>query len=416
MGFTAKSIKALRPGEKPYRTYEGDGNWFGVQVTPKGTKTFFQAYVSPATGKRRFATLGRVENISLAEARDRARSMRDLVQQGCDPQDVEKERLAAERRRQEEEAAQGTVQDLVDAYVAHMEEQGKSSAGEVRRVLEREAVPVLGGGTPAKDVAPRQIAEALHQMIARGVTTQANRMRSYIYSAFRHGQHHDNDPMRMGSGVTFALERNPVDAVPRNPAFESAGDRELSWDELALLWHRAANYAPKLAVLYFRLVLATGGQRVAEYLRATWAEMDFEQALWTIPAAHTKNSRIHVVPLTDTALAVLDELQALTGDGHLFPSPRREGPVQHAWAGRMAGKIQAGDGMAKWKAADMRRTWKTRAGEAGLSKDARDRVQNHALTDVSSQHYDRYDYLAEKRDALETWERALRQNVIERRG
>jgi integrase len=55
-------------------------------------------------------------------------------------------------------------------------------------------------------------------------------------------------------------------------------------------------------------------------------------------------------------------------------------------------------------ARDLRRTCKTLMGEAGISKEIRDRIQNHALNDVSSKHYDRYDYLTEKRRALEIWE------------
>lgn len=52
---------------------------------------------------------------------------------------------------------------------------------------------------------------------------------------------------------------------------------------------------------------------------------------------------------------------------------------------------------------DIRRTVKTRMGEIGISKEIRDRIANHAFTDVSSKHYDRYDYLTEKREALEIW-------------
>ena len=56
---------------------------------------------------------------------------------------------------------------------------------------------------------------------------------------------------------------------------------------------------------------------------------------------------------------------------------------------------------------DIRRTCKTLMCEAGLSKEIRDRIQNHALQDVSSRHYDRHDYLNEKRQALEIWEAKL---------
>lgn len=57
---------------------------------------------------------------------------------------------------------------------------------------------------------------------------------------------------------------------------------------------------------------------------------------------------------------------------------------------------------------DMRRTWKTLAGKAGLAKEIRDRLQNHTLQDVSSKSYDRYSYIAEKREAMEIWDQFVR--------
>ncbi|MGL4712711.1 MAG: hypothetical protein ACRCWP_09180, partial [Shewanella sp.] len=56
---------------------------------------------------------------------------------------------------------------------------------------------------------------------------------------------------------------------------------------------------------------------------------------------------------------------------------------------------------------DIRRTCKTLMGELGISKELRDRIQNHALNDVSSKHYDRYDYMPEKREAMRKWETRL---------
>lgn len=52
---------------------------------------------------------------------------------------------------------------------------------------------------------------------------------------------------------------------------------------------------------------------------------------------------------------------------------------------------------------DLRRTWKTLAGQAGLSKEIRDRIQNHTLQDVSSKSYDRWNYMREKREAMTRW-------------
>ena len=60
---------------------------------------------------------------------------------------------------------------------------------------------------------------------------------------------------------------------------------------------------------------------------------------------------------------------------------------------------------------DLRRTWKTLAGKAGISKDIRDRIQNHSLHDVSSKHYDRWNYLTEKRDAMNRWDMFVRELI-----
>ena len=64
---------------------------------------------------------------------------------------------------------------------------------------------------------------------------------------------------------------------------------------------------------------------------------------------------------------------------------------------------------------DLRRTWKTLAGKAGISKEIRDRIQNHALQDVSSKSYDRWTYMPEKRAAMETWDAFVRALLARKR-
>ena len=59
----------------------------------------------------------------------------------------------------------------------------------------------------------------------------------------------------------------------------------------------------------------------------------------------------------------------------------------------------------------MRRTFKTLAGKAGLTQEIRDRLQNHARFDVSSRHYDRYSYMDEKREAMDIWDKFVRDMI-----
>lgn len=65
---------------------------------------------------------------------------------------------------------------------------------------------------------------------------------------------------------------------------------------------------------------------------------------------------------------------------------------------------------------DLRRTWKTRAGKAGLSEEIRYRLQNHTLQDVSSKSYDRWNYMPEKRAAMTRWDKFVRELLARRSG
>lgn len=58
---------------------------------------------------------------------------------------------------------------------------------------------------------------------------------------------------------------------------------------------------------------------------------------------------------------------------------------------------------------DFRRTFKTLGGQLKITKEIRDRIQHHSLHDVSSVHYDRYDYNQEKLEALLKWENKLKE-------
>jgi integrase len=295
----------------------------------------------------------------------------------------------------------------------------------------------------AKDVRANEVKMVLHPIIQRGALVLANRCRSYLMAAFRFGIQWDNDPKNFDTSTLFKIESNPARDVPKPQRTERPAERALSADELCECWKQWGdpNFSSLPAGYALRLILATGGQRVEEVLRAAWSEFNEAEGLWEIPAARTKTRKSHVVPLTQTALNVLDELRPLTGEGELlFPLRKRKGagesdkaePMQTNSLGnavrrfcvraqkarsaelRKGGALPA-DGEAEYQAftaRDLRRTVKTLMGKLGVSKELRDRLQNHALTDVSSKHYDRYDYLREKRNAMQTWEVELQHIII----
>lgn len=376
--FTDRKLRALKPRATAYRVYEGSSDpGFGVQVTPKGVVSFFQQY--SWHGKRRFLTLGAYPLLSLADARNKAREVRRDVAAGRDPR---------------HKATEATVRDVFTGYVAHMRRQGKASADEVERALLRgkeDFAEYLDW--PADALTSAHLRDALRAMLRRGAGVMANRARSYVHSAYRWAIRHDNDPNR--SGPAFGVRHNPATDVPV-PTREAPGERVLSWEELAAAWHADIPLLHRAAI---RLLIVTGGQRVREVVEAQWAE--FEPGLWSMP--RTKNGRPHLVPLTTLAEEVVAEIRTLVPSGrYLFPlsgDPRLKRPFRDDTLYKA---------VSGWTPRDLRRTCKTLMGEAGVDKFTRDRIQNHAINDVSGKHYDRYSYLTEKRAGLETWERELR--------
>jgi integrase len=160
-------------------------------------------------------------------------------------------------------------------------------------------------------------------------------------------------------------------------------------------------------------VLLTG-QRVQEIIGARWAEVDTARGVLDIPIDRLKSGkktrRGHVVPLGGLALAAL---AALPRSGALvFPlngDPKAGEPMPYASLTQAVARLcKRTAGLAPFSPRDIRRTVKTKLSEIGVAKDIRDRVQGHALHDVASLHYDRFDFLDERRAALVGWEWELR--------
>ncbi len=190
---------------------------------------------------------------------------------------------------------------------------------------------------------------------------------------------------------------------------------------------RPAHDTEKPAIaLKLMLVL---GQRVSEVLSAGPHDFNLDTKIWEI--LDTKNGRTHVVPLNDISITLLEPLikEAITkGKKYLFPKRgsgqggREEEPMLESSLNHYATRFystyeqhqeqqafqEKPKKFEKFTPRDLRRTWKTRTGEIGISKEIRDRIQNHALDDVSAKHYDYYEYLPEKREAMDKWDNHLK--------
>jgi len=415
--LTDRYVKSLKPRDRDYTVTEktrtrGQGRLV-LRVRSTGTKEWMFVYW--ISGRRRMKKLGTYPTLPLTKARERAGEMSKLYQDGVDVREHLAEQEKLEREARAAEARKGTLKDLLDSYLAWMKANERRSVEHVKRSLQTYVIGPFPGlvATRAKAITPDDIREIVSRMLKRGVTTHANRVRSYLHAAFQQGLRRDHDPRNyLNRVVSFGLTSNPVAAVPRQDDFERVGQRVLSTEEVKTLWEVVEGKLGVAAGSVLQLTLATGGQRAGELRRLTWDDLDLEQALLTIPEGVSKNKRAHVVPLGAMAMEILKRLEPASGNRRwLFPGRGEDAPLQGTSLARSVRRLYAGSELNSFTPRDLRRAAKTLMGEAGLDKDIRDRLQNHSLHDVSSKHYDRYSYLREKRDAIARWDRYLHQIV-----
>ena len=410
--LTDRTIRDAKPRPSVYRLRDANVvcRGFGVTIAPSGTKTFFLSYTSPEDGKRKQVSIGQFPLMSLREARLKAGGLREAVNSGKDPA-AEKTHSINARLAQR---TLGTLGDLMNLYVADLETDGKRTAAEVRRIKGKDIPPALLS-RPAHLITKDDILDVLTPIAQRGAPVHSDNVRAYLRAAFELGLNAESMTRWRGRAAKFNLQHNPIATVKKTVTRKRRGMRALSRDEVRQVWHSNTLTAPMLLALKF--LLATG-QRVEEVLHATWGEFDMGEKIWIIPGERRKTrgktSEPHIVPLTAFHLKLLDAIRHEIGhDTYLFPAQGREAPRRYDSLTKAVGKYVGVSGMVSFSPRDIRRTFKTLAGSMGIALEMRNRLQGHAMTDVGSVHYDRYDYLTEKRAAMAAWTAGLAEIVGE---
>jgi integrase len=297
------------------------------------------------------------------------------------------------------DARPGTVGDLVDAYVKHLKINERSSWLQVEKGLNKVA-GTLGRNRLARDVTPEDVLDVIRPIYTRDKRAMADHVRGYIRSAYSWAIKSEHD-YRSTSPRRFKLVSNPAAGIPTEP--KVVGTRWLDEDEFLRLYRWLECPDAPVHPPYTRAVriLMLTGQRVEEIARLHIDQWDANEHI--IDWSRTKNGKPHAIPVPGLAAELIASIKP-NEYGWFFPSamhPTR--PVSHGTLYAFMWRHRQRDVIPFVTNRDLRRTWKTLAGKAGVSKDIRDRIQNHVLQDVSSKNYDRWTYMPEKRAAMLTW-------------
>jgi integrase len=307
MPLTVLDIKQAKPADKPYRLYDEKGMY--LEVSPSGGKLFRLKY--RVDGKEKRLALGGYPDTSLAEAREKRDEARKLVAQGIDPS---AERQEAKRQRAEaNQAAADTFEAVTREWMTREQERvAEVTANKNRWLFETFLFPEIGG-LPLAAITPRVLLDALRKIEAAGKQETARRAKIKAGQVFRFAILEgkvDNDPTAALRGAIKRVKHKHHAAIT-DPAKIGQLLRDIDGFTGQPVTHAALKLAPLVFV------------RPGELRGADWSEIDFDGAMWRIPAARMKMRADHLVPLSAQAIAILRDLHPLTGHGrYVFPSLR----------------------------------------------------------------------------------------------
>lgn len=395
MPLTDAAIRNAKPREKAYKLSDSGGLYLHVSTT--GARLWRYSY--KLHGKWGLYAIGQYPEISLTEAREAHRRARALVKTGQQPTWVRKQ----ERARTASEAANTFGAIAQEWLERNADRWSPNYRQQVQRMFETAILPALGE-RPIRLIVAADILVIMRALEHRG-PVPARTARLWISKVFQY------------AAATLRADHDPAGAlksVVAAPVVQHYAT--LSRGELGDLL-RAVDRYPGLrqSIILIRL-LALTFVRPSELREATWSEIDWEQRLWRIPAERMKKRAAHVVPLSDQALTLLQELKVLTGTrDHLFPNnsdPRR--PMSPSTANFIIRQL----GFAgRLSAHGFRGTASTILNELGYRPDVIERQLAHVPLNKVRAAYNHAEYLPERTRMMQEWADLLtaleqRQNVV----
>lgn len=303
--LTAMKIAKARPAEKPY--YLRDGEGLRLLVRPTGTKTWQYEYKFNGTPK--IHTIGDLDAVDLAEARERRTEARKLLKAGIDPHTAK----TTQKLRVMEEGA-NTFEKIAREWLGKQDFAPKHGKNVLSR-LEKDVFRVIGS-LPVSDIRPAHIVSMLKKIEARGALNVAQRINQYCISIFNYAI------------LSAVCEMNPAQACINYIVPPPVTNREHLKEADLPAFMQTLQDAKQGKMTLATKLLALTFLRPGELRNAQWRDVDTEKALICIPAERMKIAREHLVPLSKQALATLEQLRELTGRSiYLLPGQKLTKPV-----------------------------------------------------------------------------------------
>lgn len=381
--LTASQVQNAKPAAKPYKLRDGGGLF--LLVNPDGAKLWRMDYRRPVTGKQNTIGLGAFPTVKLADAREQRQKVRDLLNGNVDP---------VEQRRAEEASRATAAANSFEAVSREWfgKQKVKWAAGHADKVirrLERDLFPWIGA-RPVSEIEAPELLQHLERIEQRGAVETAHRALQTCGQVFRYA-------IRTGRAT-----RDPAAALkgaltPWRPMpFAAATTPTEAAVLLRKIYGTTSRFATRSALLLAPLLFARPG----EIVRMRWSELDLDAGQWRYFV--TKTQRTHIAALSKQAVAILRDLQPLTGRReYVFPGARD--PRSHMSGNAiLVAARRAGVEKDESTIHGFRHMASTLLNEQGWNPDAVEAALTHKMPGVRGV-YNQAQYLDERRKMMQAW-------------
>ncbi len=380
-------IKNAKPQEKDYKLMDGFGLF--LLITPTNGKLWRFDY--RFDNKRKMLALGAYPSVTLAEARQRREDAKKLLANGIDPGAMKKTLKSTGK-----ELAANTFEVIARQWHLKFSAAGKWSpthAADIMHRLEKDIFPPLGS-RPISEIKPKELLNVLERIASRGALDSAHRLRHHCGMIFRYAIVHEYAERDIAADLRGALPpvkggHHAAATTPKDlaPILRSIDDFN-------------GSFIVKSALQLLPLVFCRPGELRA----AEWSEINFDDCIWEIPAERMKMKQPHIVPLSRQAIAILKELQPLTGYGrYLFPCHRS--PLRCMSNNALnAGLRRLGFTKEEATAHGFRASARTILDEVlKVRPDFIEHQLSHSVRDALGTAYNRTSHLDERKKMMQTW-------------
>ena len=394
--LTAKKAENAKPKSGKQWAVMPDGGCLYLQVTTNKHGEINRSWLFKyqLDGQRREMGLGSLKDRSLAEARTKARELRQQLLDGTDPLLAKQQAREERRAALAEQAKRITFRECAEGYVASHAD-GWRSAKHTRQWLSSvadHAFPILGN-LAVSDITTAHVVKVL-EPIWTAIPETASRVRNRIerildWAKVREYRDGENPARWRGHLAELFPAKGKVRKVKHHAAMVYTDVPAF----MAALREREA-----LAAAALEFAILTAG-RTSEVIQARWDEIDVGAKLWTVPAGRMKAGREHRVPLSDAALRVLERMRQVRHNDHVFPG-ERSAALSNMTFLRLLRRMDRDD-LTMHGFRSSFRTWA--AERTSYPREIAEAALAHVVGDATEQAYQRGDMFDKRRKLMDAW-------------